>query len=111
MVKGWCALQSRNRDDVCTSLAAPQHHALNSGSWIMNAWAIGRDPENWDAPDDFVPERDFKGMDSEFIPFGAGRRICPGMVFGLANIELVLAALLFHFDWRMPEGMVAEEVG
>ncbi|GJN19206.1 hypothetical protein PR202_gb06453 [Eleusine coracana subsp. coracana] len=61
---------------------------------LVNAWAIGRDPEHWDAPEEFVPKR----------------RICPGMAFGLAHIELTLAALLFHFDWRLPEGMVAEEM-
>ncbi|KAK1615641.1 hypothetical protein QYE76_021158 [Lolium multiflorum] len=84
------------------------------------AWAIGRDPAHWDAPEEFVPERfeeqggsagrDFKGTDFEFVPFGAGRRMCPGMAFGLAHIELALAALLFHFDWDLPEGMVREEL-
>ncbi|KAM0849171.1 hypothetical protein ACQ4PT_053888 [Festuca glaucescens] len=87
---------------------------------LVNAWAIGRDPAHWDAPEEFVPERfeerggsagrDFKGTDFEFVPFGTGRRMCLGMAFGLAHIELALAALLFHFDWDLPEGIVREEL-
>ena len=92
------------------------YHVPQGAMVLVNAWAIGRDPGLWGAPEDFVPERfvesgrDFKGMDFEFIPFGAGRRICPGMGLGLAHVELALAALLFHFDWELPEGMVAEEM-
>uniref|UniRef100_N1R3L0 Cytochrome P450 71A19 n=1 Tax=Aegilops tauschii TaxID=37682 RepID=N1R3L0_AEGTA len=77
---------------------------------LVNVWALGRDKRYWpDGPEEFRPERfededavDFKGNDFSFLPFGAGRRMCPGMAFGLANIELALASLLFHFDWEGP---------
>jgi len=90
---------------------------------LVNAWAIGRDPRYWEDADEFKPERfesisvDFRGTDFEYIPFGAGRRICPGIPFAQANMELVLAALLYHFDWKVASGMkpseldMAEEMG
>ncbi|CAL0306940.1 unnamed protein product [Lupinus luteus] len=83
---------------------------------IVNAWALARDPNYWYDADKFVPERfdntnfDFNGNNFEFIPFGAGRRICPGILLGLANIELPLAALLYHFDWELPNGMNPEDL-
>ncbi|RLM55461.1 premnaspirodiene oxygenase-like [Panicum miliaceum] len=88
---------------------------------LVNAWAIGRDAAIW-GPDaeEFRPERfegggagaevDFRGTDFEFVPFGAGRRICPGIALGLAVMELGLASLLFHFDWELPGGAAPEEL-
>ena len=85
---------------------------------LVNAWAISRDdPTHSEAAEEFVPERfergdaaNFKGMDMEYTPFGAGRWMCPGMAFGLANVELALARLLYHFDWELPAGAVAGEL-
>ncbi|KAL4310299.1 hypothetical protein GQ457_01G002310 [Hibiscus cannabinus] len=82
----------------------------------VNAWAIGRDPEAWENPEEFCPERfigssiDYKGQHFELIPFGAGRRTCPGMRMGVATVELALANLLYKFDWEMPTGMNEEDL-
>lgn len=75
---------------------------------ITNAWAIHRDPTTWEEPEEFHPERflnstiDFKGQDFKLIPFGSGRRGCPGISFAIANNELVLANLLSKFNWALP---------
>ncbi|KAJ0874342.1 putative premnaspirodiene oxygenase [Helianthus annuus] len=84
---------------------------------VVNVWAIGRDPNYWKEPERFHPERfvnssvDYRGLDFEYIPFGAGRRICPGISFGLANLELPLASLLYHFDWKLAnESMKSQDL-
>ncbi|XP_028755501.1 cytochrome P450 71A1-like [Neltuma alba] len=77
-------------------------------SVIINAWAIQRDPSQWEKPEEFIPERfennevDFKGQDFGLIPFGFGRRICPGILFSVAAIEYTLVNLLYWFDWKLP---------
>ncbi|KAL1331274.1 cytochrome P450 83B1-like [Arachis ipaensis] len=82
----------------------------------INAWTIHRDSEAWENPEEFYPERflgssiDFKGQDFELIPFGAGRRICPGMHMALVALDLILANLLYSFDWELPEGVNNEDV-
>ncbi|CAI0398370.1 unnamed protein product [Linum tenue] len=81
---------------------------------IVNAWTINRDSRYWTEPEKFYPERfmdgsvDYRGTHFQFIPFGAGRRMCPGMSFSLAIVKLTLASLLFHFRWRVPTEMTRE---
>lgn len=83
---------------------------------IVNAWAIGRDPNVWKNPEEFCPERfqdtdiDFNGAHFELVPFGAGRRICPGLAMGVANVEFILANLLYCFNWELPDGVRREDV-
>ncbi|GLU10307.1 hypothetical protein SLE2022_271230 [Rubroshorea leprosula] len=83
----------------------------------VNAWAIGRDTEAWGQNvEEFNPERfigssiDYKGQDFGLIPFGSGRRICPGMNMGATMVEFVLANLLYKFDWEIPFGMKKEDL-
>ncbi|PKA49002.1 Cytochrome P450 71A1 [Apostasia shenzhenica] len=92
-------------------------HEVPKGTRVLiNVWAIGRDPENWEMPEEFRPERflngdiDYKGSHFQFIPFGAGRRICPGIHFAVATIDVALANLLCFFDWRLPDGVRAEDL-
>jgi cytochrome P450 len=75
---------------------------------LVNLWAMGRDEAIWPEPEKFMPERflgrvvDFKGGDFDLIPFGAGRRMCPGMPLAIRTVHLVLATLLNRFEWKIP---------
>ncbi|CAN6321946.1 unnamed protein product [Urochloa humidicola] len=84
---------------------------------LVNAWAIGRDPQTWGTnAEEFDPDRfegkdvDFNGAHFELVPFGAGRRMCPGMALGVATVMFTLANLLYCFDWALPEGVAPEDV-
>ena len=83
---------------------------------IINAWAIGRDPSQWEEAETFRPERflnssiDYKGLNFEFIPFGAGRRGCPAIQFAIVINELVLANLVYKYDLALPDEVRSEEI-
>ncbi|XP_065627502.1 cytochrome P450 CYP736A12-like [Quercus suber] len=84
---------------------------------IINVWAIGRDPYVWsNNVEEFYPERfinsniDLKGRDFQLIPFGSGRRGCPGIHLGLTTIKYVIAQLLHCFHWALPSGMLPNDL-
>ncbi|XP_075482638.1 geraniol 8-hydroxylase-like [Primulina tabacum] len=83
---------------------------------LVNAWAIGRDADAWKNPLEFKPERflesdmDVRGRDFELIPFGAGRRICPGLPLAIRMVPVMLGSLLNSFDWKLEGGSPPEEL-
>ncbi|EEF51900.1 cytochrome P450, putative [Ricinus communis] len=92
------------------------YHIAAGTMVLTNGWAISRDPKTWTKPEEFWPERflnnsiDFRGHDFEFIPFGTGRRGCPGVSFALPVVELVLANLVKNFEWALPDGAKGEDL-
>ncbi|KAJ8536530.1 hypothetical protein K7X08_034931 [Anisodus acutangulus] len=92
------------------------YHIAAKTQVLINAWAIGRDPLSWDDPEEYRPERflnsdiDFKGLNFELIPFGAGRRGCPGSVFAIVVNELALANLVNKFNFALPQGIKPEDL-
>ncbi|KAL4634197.1 hypothetical protein ACB092_04G181800 [Castanea dentata] len=92
-------------------------HDIAAGTMVItNAWAIAKHPSLWDNPTEFQPERflnstiDFKGHDFQLIPFGAGRRGCPGITFAMATNDLLFANLVHKFDWALPDGAKGEDL-
>lgn len=83
------------------------YHIPEGTQVYVNVWSIGRDPDAWDDPLSFKPERfwgsniDYKGQNYELLPFGSGRRICIGMSMADRVLHLALASLLQHFDWKL----------
>nr|XP_017222434.1 PREDICTED: cytochrome P450 76A1-like isoform X1 [Daucus carota subsp. sativus] len=74
---------------------------------LINNWAIGRDEDIWENALSFKPERfldsgiNYKGQNYELLPFGAGRRMCPGLPLADRMIPLILGSLIHHFEWEL----------
>ncbi|KAG6660886.1 hypothetical protein CIPAW_03G135700 [Carya illinoinensis] len=91
-------------------------HIPRKSRVMINIWAIGRDPSVWSDAEKFIPERfvgsniDLKGRDFRLIPFGAGRRGCPGMQMGLIVVRLVIAQLVHCFDWVLANNIQPTEL-
>ncbi|KAL5810986.1 hypothetical protein ACOSQ4_027554 [Xanthoceras sorbifolium] len=98
---------------VPRSPCTTQTISIPKGSRVLfNVWAMQRDPEAWESPLEFQPERflrddgkgEYKGNNFSFLPFGSGRRICPGIPLAEKMILYLLATLLHSFEWKLPEG-------
>ncbi|KAD4584626.1 hypothetical protein E3N88_22227 [Mikania micrantha] len=85
------------------------YHIQANTSIYINTWALGRDPNHWENPLEFMPERfeekpmDVRGQHFEFLPFGSGRRMCPGTSLGLKMVYATFGAMIQCFEWKAGE--------
>jgi cytochrome P450 len=83
---------------------------------FVNMWSIGRDSKYWTHPSEFEPERflkpngdmcnesasvDFKGQHYQLLPFGTGRRSCPGLALAMQELSTTLPAMIQCFEWKV----------
>ncbi|KAF5954448.1 hypothetical protein HYC85_007304 [Camellia sinensis] len=84
---------------------------------LLNVWAIARNPAYWENPTQFMPEwflgsnMEYRGQHFAFLPFGSGRRMCPGLPLAQRVVSLMLASLVYHLDWKLPDGSTPENLG
>ncbi|KAG9149552.1 hypothetical protein Leryth_014329 [Lithospermum erythrorhizon] len=83
---------------------------------LINAWAIGRDSSFFEDSEIFWPDRflksniDVRGHDFELIPFGSGRRSCPGLPLAYRMVPVMLGSLLNSFEWKLQSGITQEQL-
>ncbi|VYS60265.1 unnamed protein product [Arabidopsis thaliana] len=87
------------------------YHIPKNALIRINTYTIGRDLKCWSNPERFLNTSiNYKGQDYKLLPFGAGRRSCPGMNLGITILELGLLNILYFFDWSFPNGMTIEDI-
>ncbi|KAG6762415.1 hypothetical protein POTOM_032914 [Populus tomentosa] len=99
-------------DRVCREDCKLAGYDIPKGiTMIMNAYSIMRDPKIWDNPNDFIPERflteqdNTKGQNLQvYVPFGGGRRMCPGTNMSSSLINGSVTAMVQCFDWKVVGG-------
>lgn len=85
---------------------------------LINTWSIGRHPYYWQDPYEFKPERFLEGkeiamngQDFSLLPFGSGRRRCPGYKLGLKIVRTTISNVFHGFNWKLyPEGMKPDDI-
>ena len=106
-----CEIEVLTTNDDGTSKTS-NYHIPSRTRVFINLWAIGRDEHTWEQANEFKPKRfmnnaiDLKGQNFELLPFGSGRRMCPGMNQGLHIVELTLANLLHCFHWSLASSTI-----
>nr|ACL81170.1 isoflavone synthase [Lupinus luteus] len=94
----------------CVQECVVDNYTIPQGALILfNVWSVGRDPKYWNNPSEFRPERflenvegeqgiDVKGQHFQLLPFGSGRRMCPGVSLATSGISTLLATLIQCFE-------------
>ncbi|KAM0034931.1 putative oxidoreductase [Helianthus debilis subsp. tardiflorus] len=82
---------------------------------IVNQWAIHHDPKVWDDPETFKPER-FEGLEGtrdgfKLLPFGSGRRSCPGEGLAVRMLGMALGSIIQCFDWERTSEELVDMTG
>ncbi|XP_023537031.1 cytochrome P450 CYP73A100-like [Cucurbita pepo subsp. pepo] len=83
---------------------------------MVNAWWLGNNPAWWKNPEEFRPERFLQeesstevtvggNVDFRLVPFGVGRRSCPGIVVAMPILGMFIAKLVTNFEMKPPNGM------
>lgn len=94
--------------DECTNVEG--YYIPKNTRLLVNIWAIGRDPHVWKNPVQFDPDRFFgtgdQRSDFDYIPFGAGRRVCVGKQAGIVFVQYIVGTLVQLFDWKLPDGKI-----
>ncbi|XP_045832603.1 cytochrome P450 CYP82D47-like [Trifolium pratense] len=83
---------------------------------FANVWKLHRDSSIWSEPENFSPERfinengeiDHESHHFKYLPFGLGRRACPGSMFATQVCHITLARLLHGFDFEVPMNEVVD---
>ncbi|XP_019156461.1 PREDICTED: cytochrome P450 81E8-like [Ipomoea nil] len=89
------------QDCIVAGFDVPKHTIL-----VVNTWTMHHDPKVWEEPREFKPERfeamigDGEGLNYKFVPFGMGRRACPGNNMGLRMVSLALGAFIQCYEWK-----------
>ncbi|EHA8591195.1 trans-cinnamate 4-monooxygenase [Cocos nucifera] len=79
---------------------------------LVNAWWLANNPDNWKNPEEFRPERfleeeakvEANGNDFRYLPFGVGRRSCPGIILALPILGITIGRLVQNFELLPPPG-------